>query len=523
MANEIEISANIKSNVGELTKGVDKATDSTQKLQQASGKASGGFSSLGNAIKGVGNAIKTAGILVFATLIAKLVDVFRTNQKALDFFSTAMNSLGIAFNDLFKYLDDNYEIIKGYLKGLFTDPLGELYKLGQGIQKFFIEKMEGAVTILKGAFKLITNLTNTKKFLAAVAEIAVGTVQAGKDIEEIYKDINDSVGDYISNVIDQGKELTELENKARKAATELAKLQAERLKEAEDQRKIRDDETNTFAERIRANENLRDIIKQQQADQLEVAKAEVAAAEARKIAENNSIDSQIALNEAKVKELEILEATEAQLSEQLTNRVALDKELLAGQAEIRAAGQSGRERELAELDENYRLQLDLAERVGMDRADIDKQYSKDKAMIEAENLSVPLGAASQLAGALSSLAGDNKELAAASAIIDTFAGANKAIAQGGFVGIATAAAVIAAGIANVKKIYSTDVGSGGGGGGGGASLPSAESLIPAPQMASGAFELSGGIAPEPIKAFVVTDEMTNSQNQLANIRRRATI
>ena len=87
----------------------------------------------------------------------------------------------------------------------------------------------------------------------------------------------------------------------------------------------------------------------------------------------------------------------------------------------------------------------------MGRADIDKQYAKDKAMIEAENLSVTLGAASQLAGALSSLAGDNKELAAASAIIDTFAGANKAIAQGGFVGIATAAAVIAAGIANVKK------------------------------------------------------------------------
>ena len=42
-------------------------------------------------------------------------------------------------------------------------------------------------------------------------------------------------------------------------------------------------------------------------------------------------------------------------------------------------------------------------------------------------------------------------------------------------------------------------------------------------MMSGAFELGGGMAPEPVKAFVVTDEMTNSQNQLANIRRRATI
>ena len=46
---------------------------------------------------------------------------------------------------------------------------------------------------------------------------------------------------------------------------------------------------------------------------------------------------------------------------------------------------------------------------------------------------------------------------------------------------------------------------------------------PAPQMMSGAFELGGGLAPEPMKAFVITDEMTNSQDQLANIRRQATI
>ena len=59
----------------------------------------------------------------------------------------------------------------------------------------------------------------------------------------------------------------------------------------------------------------------------------------------------------------------------------------------------------------------------------------------------------------------------------------------------------------------------GGGGGGGR----AASATPAPQMMSGQFELGGGIAPEPVKAFVVTDEMTNSQDQLANIRRRATI
>ena len=48
-------------------------------------------------------------------------------------------------------------------------------------------------------------------------------------------------------------------------------------------------------------------------------------------------------------------------------------------------------------------------------------------------------------------------------------------------------------------------------------------MTPAPQMVGGAFELGGGVTPEPLRAYVLTDEMSNSQNQLANIRRRATI
>ena len=65
---------------------------------------------------------------------------------------------------------------------------------------------------------------------------------------------------------------------------------------------------------------------------------------------------------------------------------------------------------------------------------------------------------------------------------------------------------------------STPLPSGGGGGGG-----IAGGGAPAPQMMSGQFELTGGETPEPLRAFVLTDEMTNSQDQLANIRRRSTI
>jgi len=147
--------------------------------------------------------------------------------------------------------------------------------------------------------------------------------------------------------------------------------------------------------------------------------------------------------------------------------------------------------------------------IALGKAEDEIKKARDMATVQA---------AGQLAGALGQLAGDNKGLAIASAIIDTYVGANKAYAQGGVVGFVGAAAVIAAGLVNVRTILQTDVpGGGGGGGGGGTPAP------PAPQMMSGAFDISGGIKPEASKAYVVTDEMSNSQNQLANIRRRATI
>ena len=72
----------------------------------------------------------------------------------------------------------------------------------------------------------------------------------------------------------------------------------------------------------------------------------------------------------------------------------------------------------------------------------------------------------------------------------------------------------------VQKILSTSPESASGGGG---SAPTASPQTPAPQMMQGAFTLGGGIEPEPARAYVVSDDITNNQNKLAIIRRRATI
>ena len=140
-----------------------------------------------------------------------------------------------------------------------------------------------------------------------------------------------------------------------------------------------------------------------------------------------------------------------------------------------------------------------------------------------------LSIAGNTAGNLSKIMGEETEAGKAFAItqatIDTYVGANAAYASmagiplvGPVLGGIAAAAAIVAGIQNVKAI--TSASSAGPSGGG---PPPSTTSAPAPQMMSGEFNLAGGVEPEPVQAFVVTDQMTNSQNQLANIRRTSTI
>ena len=508
MAKEV-LEMEVKSNIGQVEKDTEGLAKATKTATQDVKKLSVSFGSL----------LKATG---FIALLSKAFEVlketFGKNQKVVDFFSTSMTTLSIAFNDLFSYIDKNYVVIKGYLKGIFTDPLGEMAKLGLGIEKFFIEKMKGAALVLKGVATIMTNLSNPKKMLEGLAQISAGTVIAGKEIAAIYTDIESAVSDYIDKTLTQAKGLTEAEKLARLAQITFAKLNAESLRAAELQRQIRDDVSKTFAERIAANEKLSEILKKQTVDQEAALQIQLDAATKAWSINKENIDLILAKGEAEVAMAELLETISGQESEQLTNKIALEEELRVGREQSLAEGMSAHKRELEELENAYNEKKRLAIKSGVETTDITKQYEKQKSDLVRENVNVQLEAFSGLAGALSSLAGDNKELAVASAVIDTYVGANKAFAQGGTLGFVTGAAVIAQGLNNVRTIMATDVPSSGGSSGGG-SAPS----TPAPQMMSGAFDISGGVAPEATKAYVVTDEMSNSQNQLANIRRRATI
>ena len=159
-----------------------------------------------------------------------------------------------------------------------------------------------------------------------------------------------------------------------------------------------------------------------------------------------------------------------------------------------------------------------------------KSYKKDMKLAEANGKSTEKIEKDYQAKMVAN-AKKQKAMKIGLAIVDTYQSAvaayNNAMAipvVGTAMAPIAAGLAVAAGLANVAMIQGTDVGGGGGGGGGGSVGGGApDAAPPAPQMMSGSFDISGGVEPEPLKAFVVTDEMTSSQDQLANIRRRATI
>ena len=159
------------------------------------------------------------------------------------------------------------------------------------------------------------------------------------------------------------------------------------------------------------------------------------------------------------------------------------------------------------------------------QAEIDLANAKKEAEINAAQsaLNIISGLVDQ-----NSVAG--KAIAVVQAIINTYQGASKAIAQGGIFGPVAAAATIAAGLVQVRKIVSTKIPSAKGTGsvadtgGGGMAMASAP-ISPASPIQNTVTQLDqtsiNRLGSATSRAYVVESDITNSQEKITRINRAA--
>ena len=457
--------------VDELKKGVEE----TGKGAKASKK---GFSAMQSGINGVGLAFKAMGVGLIVSGFVALKNALGENQAVMDKVNIASAVIG----DIFQKLTNT---VMAVVKGLGL--------LGKAVGK-----------VLKGEFKEAGDLA--KESFNGVKEAVVGN--------------NESFSDFIKNAKESAKEtvafakaLNNLNKEVQLAEANQRLLQLQYQKEAEVQRQLRDDISLTFEERIAANEELGRVLDEQFAEEQALAQKKLDLAELELSRNKDNIDLQVALIEAKTEMADLDERITGQRSEQLTNLKALEKE----KADAELA-------EMKAIEDAKKKEIAAQKKADADELKAEKLLVENKKMLQRK-------AVSDVVAILGEESKAAKAIQVGMAIRDTFLGATKALAQGGIFGALSAGGIIAMGMANVKKIMSTgDDGSGagaagGGGGGGDVSAPAEEvvggigGMIPNLENISPA----GEDGAQPVQAFVVETDISNSQALQSELDLQATL
>jgi hypothetical protein len=511
---------NVKSNIGEVSKDAAGLAGEFKVMGVSLNSVKAGFIAAGRTAKASFATMKagliSTGIGAFVILIGSLVTYFKNTKRGADTLAQGFAAIGAVVSVL-------------------TDRIS---KVGEAISFVFSGKWKEAGEALKGTFsgladevareaKAMADLKRrTQELRDADNEFMVQKAKTRQEIERarlIAEDETKSAEERLDNL----KKALELEKQTTEQEVALAKERVEIQEQemalsenmAEDEEKLaqlkaRLIETETASIKMR-----RRVIMEVNALEREIHSAEMT----RKKEIQKAIDDEIKAREKLAKEK--LDAVIKFREKQFTVQQQID--LMEEENQFEKNRKMLMQQKVAENRSLNSMKLDEAEKLALLET-INKKYEilfrqnveNEKAAREENKLNT-LSAVTSLAGALQGLAGENKTLSAATAIIDTYVGANKALAQGGILGALAAAGVIATGLANVRAIYQTDVGTGAGGTV--TATPSATPQTPSPEMVSGAFTLGGGQAPEPARAYVVSDDITNNQNKLAIIRRRATI
>mgnify|MGYP003144642122 FL=1 len=412
--------------------------------------------------------IASTGIGLFVIAITSVVTSITRTKKASEQFEVALSGIGAAFNVI----------------------LDRIALFGGGLIKLFSGDVKGAIKDVQNSFKGIKT-----EIIADTALTAALTKQT-QDLADKQRDLN----------VETAQRRSEIEQ-LKLVAEDVTKSEGVRLKAAEDAFKIENDLLN------------RRIELEEEALRLQQRGMEIRAVDGENTAEDLDREAELEMNLANI------------VGESTTKQIELNNKINAIKAEILAK----RKEEEVIMTKMPELAQESADGIiEADNAVLDnyinnieerKQLAKDLEDFKYETAHNGLRLIQVVAGEGTALA---KSAAIAQATLSGVQGVQNAFtsaaaniplttATGGAYPYIQAGFAGAFSLAQIAKMMSGSTPDGG------SPPPTTTVATPAPQMMSGAFDLTGGVAPDPLRAFVVTDEMTNSQDQLANIRRRATI
>lgn len=570
-----------------------KEMEETEKAAKEQAKAQGVLNKTlqktANGFKGVGLAVKAIGFALIMKAVDALSEVMMRNQEVADAVNVVFKSIGIVFTQVSKVFIDMFKNVSE-----LTGGFDALRKLLGGSLSLAINLVVGSIQgIVLGfqkaqlAWTKFTDGSNVAKIeelqksiddTNASLEVTGERIsQAGSDIKDSFVEAVGEVGSLAQGVakatadaveqinvkraVEQAKTIVENEKNYELLALQQQRLVEQFDREAEVQRQIRDDESKSIADRIKANEELGKVLKEQADAEKATVQSRIDAINARVKAEGESVELTNELFSLNTELIAIEAKVTGLQSEQKTNVNALRKEeleLLKTQKEVEneiaiSQATSNAELEMVEVNRIQRLQeaLSLEKQIELDRVNaqieatgIGTQARADalaeklrleedfrlreddlgRQSLEAEKLlsQQKMAVVSDTFGALADILGENskagKAAAIAQAIMNTYLGVTQVLASVStlpepFASIqrgVSIAGVLATGFKTVKDITAVNTESPSTIATPRGSTPPAFNVVganPTNQLATAI----GGQQSKPAKAYVVSTEVSNAQ------------
>ena len=334
-------------------KKLNKELKKTEEGLASSGKgASKGLGLISKGFKGIGIAMKGAGIGLVIGLVAKLTDFLMKQQPIVDALNVAFTAIDMVFRQVSDAISSafestskangGFEATKKVIGGLIDVSLFPLKTLFIGLQ--------AAVTGIQLAWEKsifgdgdTTRIAELEQELSdlgdEMVQLAEDTAQSAVDIVTNVGEMASEVGGFVGEVVEQVSEidlkeslnaaeaLVNLRKRAEIAAATNELLLQQYDKEAERLRQIRDDENKSMEERMAANESLGALLNKQEQTMLANANLQLKLAQ-EELKLNDNQENRLKLIEAQKEVQDVMATVEGFRSEQLVNRVSLERESL---------------------------------------------------------------------------------------------------------------------------------------------------------------------------------------------------
>ena len=541
------ITYEVKSTIGKVAKDTKKLETNTKKakkevkeLNKEAKETAGSFTLFGMSLNGIKTAFQkiipvsklmfgsikagliSTGIGAFIVIIGSLAQYFRDSEKGASKFKEISSQLGVVLGNITDIVSNVgkslFKLMSGDLDG-FKEGLKEVKK---GISEFgetTREEMAKAKQLEKDRLALQIferqALVDKAKAESEMMELRLKARDIENFTTEERLEFMRKANELAATQLEKDLHVAEEKLRFRKEENSYSKSTQENLdEEARLEAEVFRIKKSNFSERKRMKSEEIALVREADAN-------EKAIATEKKNKAKEDADKLKAANDLKLAQTKSFQDKLLALENETTLLLIEDeKERAAKQLEIQ------RDMELRSIESmkiTEEQKLKLKESAENRYQALVKQNAKKTTKVieitEAQKLSI----ISNFAGAVGKLANENKQLAVAQTLINTYQGVSEVMKDKTIPSTAlkfvAAGTVLAGGLANVKNILSTKLPTGDSGG----SIGGVQAQAPAPAMLSGSFALGQGEEQKPLKAYVVTDEITDSQSGLNKIRERATI